>query len=61
MPGPGCDLGGRTWSGRYRLRPGLFGAVLEELVTMNDGEQRWLKPRFAVPFDKLCPNSTPNR
>lgn len=44
----GFDMAGNDWTDEYRLRPGLFGAVLEQLVINSDGAQRWKRARWPV-------------
>lgn len=53
MPQRGADMGGRTWTGKFRLRPSLLGVVLEEMVITLEGEHIWKRPRFPVTIEKL--------
>lgn len=42
------DLAGNDWTRAYRLRPGLFWPVLEQLVESRDGSKSWKRARYPV-------------
>lgn len=48
MPQRDFNAGGEDWTNEYRLRPGLFGAVLEQLVVTSEGERKWKRARSPV-------------
>lgn len=48
MAKPPLPLSGEDWTDQYRLRPGFFGVVLEQLVILPNGERRWMKSRYAI-------------
>lgn len=47
-PQPSFSVGGRSLPEKYRLRPALFGCVLEEMVEYRDGRKRWERARWPV-------------
>lgn len=47
-PPPDVDASGRYWSGRFRLRPSLFGTKLEELQILHDGSSVWVRRKWPV-------------
>lgn len=48
MPTKGYTVGGFCPLGRYRIRPSLFGSVVEELIQHSDGSQTWRKITWPV-------------